>query len=563
MDVDTMVSISRQMSLLANTLDFDVAANRRAAAQSLALALALDPSNRGARDLLSDLAQDKTPSSPDPAEVDRARTRVWDILPWLESSEAGQDGQALAACLTDALVLLDPANPKSQANKEKGDSGQWADWVPALASYEPQVITKLPDENPSAMPISPTDGSNPAIKRKTAEVWTPLWTYEQGMDKSRIRPLAISMKAWIESGENERHGFDIRLENTEEKGTFHQTSRDAIAALKVMGDQLPDNGLASLSVGKGVDYLALKNGRSISAAAAVLVDAAVSGREPHATVMGIVSEDGSLRMPTRAWDKLRSLSGGSGGRLVLPREAEAMLPAILAVEDPAFFMKFEVILADNVKQLVEFSAKDGKNDVTDASVKFAEIRDKMGSTAVSLYVANRFIRQRLGEIAQASPKHASARMLFIQGGGDRPTRLPKQILASEIRRALEPMAVLPSDDIDSIDIALIDTTNDKCHALLDPLERYVDIGDRDFFGKAKELLILLKTFSRVKRASRDYDFNSGGGKRPNPYEAYRAVKAAYSNLRTELAVVANDDEKRDLPRDDQRNQFSDRMKGSK
>ncbi|MEI7928587.1 MAG: hypothetical protein WCH40_08555, partial [Verrucomicrobiales bacterium] len=168
-----------------------------------------------------------------------------------------------------------------------------------------------------------------------------------------------------------------------------------------------------------------------------------------------------------------------------------------------------------------------------------------------------------GEIAQACPKHVSARMLFIQGGGERPTRLPKQILASEIRRALEPMATLPSDDIDSIDIAVIDTTQDKCHALLDALERHVDMADRDFFGQAKDLLILLKTFGRVKRASRDYDYNKGGGKRPNPYEAYHAVKTAYSNLRTELAAVADDDEKRDLPKDDHQNQFPDRMKGIK
>ncbi|MEI7929220.1 MAG: hypothetical protein WCH40_11775, partial [Verrucomicrobiales bacterium] len=369
MDVDTMAGISRQMSLLAKTLDLEVALNRRAAAQSLALAVALDPSNREARDQLSDLADEKNPAAPDGAEVDRAKTQVWNILSWLEASEAGQDGQALGACLLDVLVILDPANPKSQAGKGRSDPGQWAEWVPALASYEEQVNAKLPNPTPHESPVPTTEGSDSAIRRKSAEVATPLWTYDKSVDNVLIHPMVISMEAWVDDDEIERRGFDVSLENTENSWLFRKTSRDAMTALKVLDDRFPEGGCVLLTVGKGVDYNEAKNRQTISAATAVLMDAAVSGREPHATVMGIVSENGSLKMPARAWDKLRALSGGSGGRLVLPREAEDMLSSVLVVEDPAFFMKFEVILADNLKELIEFSAKDGENEVSDASAK--------------------------------------------------------------------------------------------------------------------------------------------------------------------------------------------------
>lgn len=554
LDVDTMTGLSRHMLLIAKTLGLESAAARHASSQSLALAIALDPANREARELLIGFSQDRPSPVPDATEIESAKARIWQIVSWLENSEAGVDGQALGLCLSDAMASADPSHPKSEAHRGKGDSGEWTGWVPVLASYEEKAITRVPDQTTPEEPALPTETQEAGIVRSAAAVSTPLWTYDKDSEKLILKPMVISMKAWIESEEKDQRPFGLRLENTEGGEFLHQTGNGVIAALKTIDDDFPMGGVVSLTIGKGEDYLVSKNRQTLSAATAVLVDSAVSDREPKATVMGIVQPDGSLKMPTRAWDKLRSLSSGPGGRLVLPREAEALLPSVLAIEDPAFFMKYEVVLADNLKELVEYSAKDGSGELAEASVRFAEIRDKMGSNAVTQYVANRYVRQRLGEIAQACPDHLSARMLFIQGGGERPSRLPKQILASEIRRALEPMTELPSDWNDNLDANLIDATHEKCRALLDPLERYVDIRDRDFYSHAKDLLTTVRTLGRVKRTARD-SFENGNTNRKATEEAFGIVKASYAKLRAELAEATNDDEPKELQKDGGRDRF--------
>ncbi len=554
LDVDTMTGLSRHMLLIAKTLGLESAAARHASAQSLALAIALDPANREARELLIGFSQDRPSPVPDATEIESAKARIWQIVSWLENSEAGVDGQALGLCLSDAMTSADPSHPKSEAHRGKGDSGEWTGWVPALASYEEKAITKVPDQTTPEEPALPTETQEAGIVRSAAAVSTPLWTYDKDSEKLILKPMVISMKAWIESQEKDQRPFGLKLENTEGGEFLHQTGNGVIEALKTIDDDLPKGGMVSLTIGKGEDYLVSRNRQTLSAATAVLVDSAVSDREPKATVMGIVQPDGSLKMPTRAWDKLRSLSSGPGGRLVLPREAEALLPSVLAIEDPAFFMKYEVVLADNLKELVEYSAKGGSGELAEASVRFAEIRDKMGSNAVTQYVANRYVRQRLGEIAQACPDHLSARMLFIQGGGERPSRLPKQILASEIRRALEPMTELPSDWNVNLDANLIDATHEKCRALLDPLERYVDIRDRDFYSHAKDLLTTVRTLGRVKRTARD-SFENGNTNRKAAEEAFGIVKASYANLRAELAEAANDDEPEELQKAGGRDRF--------
>lgn len=557
-DVDTMTGLSRHMLLIARTLDLESASGRRAAAQSLALAIALDPSNREARELLTGFSEDHASPAQDTSEIEATKARIWQIVSWLESSEAGPDGQALGLCVGDAMVVADPSHPKSEARRGKGDSGEWNGWVPPQAAYEEKLVAKSPDEPAKVeKPMPPAENTEPGIRKQAGAVSTVLWTYDKETDKVILKPMLVSMKAWIEGEEKDQHEFKVRLEDTQEAEFLHQTSNGILAALKDVDDHFPKGGVVSLTIGKGTDYLAIKNRQTLSAAATVLIDSAVSGRDPNATVMGIVQPDGSLKMPPRAWDKLRALSVGPGGRLVLPREAESLLPSILAIEDPAFFMKYEVVLADNLKELLEFSAKGASGELADASLKFAEIREKMGSNPVTQYVANRFVRQRLGEIAQACPDHLSARMLFIQGGGERPSRLPKQILASEIRRALEPMTALPADWNDNLDANLIDATFEKCRALLDPLERYVDIRDRDFYSHAKELLTTVRTLGRVKRTARD-NFENGNSNRQATQEAFEVVKTTYSRIRTELSEVANDDEPKDFQRDPGRDRIPER-----
>jgi hypothetical protein len=542
LDVDTMNGLSRHILLISKTLKLDSNSERRTAAQAIALALALDPSNREARDLSAQLVDEQTPAAPEGDEVESAKSRIWKILGWLESSESGLDGQKLGECLTDVMAVTDPSNPQSKAHLGSGRSGEWDGWVPALASYDkPEKVN--PPEIPSVEPTEPDEGKNSEFLRKEAVVSTPLWTVDKDSNKTVLKSVKISMKAFVEEVDefsDQPKEFRFVVEGTEDADSLRSASRPVISALKKMGGRLPSNGRISLAVGKGNDYLVHRNRLSISAAAAVLGDAALSGREPNATVMGIVGEDGSLKLPTYAWDKLRALSDGPGGRLVLPRAAEALLPSILAMEDPAFFMKYEVVLADNLKELVEFSAK-SEGPLAEASTRFAEIRAKMGTMPVAQYVANRFIRQRLSEIAQACPDHLSARMLSIQGAGERPTRLPKNILAAEIRRAIDPVSLITKNSDQDIDATEMEEIFESCRKTLDPLERYADIREREFFGEARALLTTVRSLSRAKRARIDYQSSN-----PNPApRLYDTLRDQHKEFRAQLSEITGDEERKD------------------
>jgi hypothetical protein len=559
LDADTMSGLSRQMSLMAKGLALESAPNRRAAAQAVALAIALDPANREARDFMAALVAEKTQLSPAGNDAEQAKTRVWQIISWLESSAAGADGQALGACLTDAMVSLDPTHPKADTQREKGEIGRWVGWVAEPAAYDQQIVAKRPVEIiPEKMPI-PAEVAEPSILRKTATVSTPIWSYDKQSDKMVIKPMSINMKAWIEGEGKDRHGFTVRLEGAAESDSLFQANTDFMVALKSI-DHLPNGGRVSLMIGNGIDYLFAKNGHSISAAAAVLADAAVSGRDPHVTVMGIVNPDGSLRMPSRAWDRLRSLLNGSGGRLVMPKEAETLLISILVMEDPAFFMKYEVILVDNLKELIEFSGGGSQSGLNADSLKFAEIREKMGGLSLSHYVAMPSVHQRLGEIAQSSPMHFSARMLALHGGASRPTQISKQILASEVRRALEPMTALSTDPNMKIEASLIDTIHETCRASLDPLGRYVDVHEGNFYSHAQDMLVNLRTLGRIRRSTREINNISNA---VAALQAFNIMKMSYMKVCEELSSVADDEEQREPSRDVSKEKQPERNKEAK
>ena len=119
LDADTMATLSRQLVTLAQGLDAETAVNRRAAAQMLALATALDPGNGKAREVLAGFQNGSHPPAADAEQLEKSRERVWQDIAWLETPEAGGEGQALAACLADVLVVSDPKTPRPNPGRRR------------------------------------------------------------------------------------------------------------------------------------------------------------------------------------------------------------------------------------------------------------------------------------------------------------------------------------------------------------------------------------------------------------------------------------------------------------
>jgi hypothetical protein len=510
LDVDTMGSLSQQLGLLAQGLGGETPVNRRTAAQMLALALVLQPGNPEPRGILEKFSKDDPKPAGDAARLAVARARIWQILAWLELAEAGPDAQALAACLGDVLAIADPKHPRAEERRKNGERGAWAGWVEPLAAFnksQPLVKNGQPGKSTVPVPVQEPQPDNP-IKLAAAVVTTPLWSYDVTTQTHVLRPVPVQMRAFIPEGEAKWAPLTCFLENSVKTEAFKLSSAALVEALEKEHGSVPSGVAVGLACAGKADYLIERNHNSIAGAATVLLNAAITGCEPNATIIGVVQADGSFKLPPRFWEKLRALAGGHGGRLVLPKAAEAYLPSILALEDPEFFFKYEVLLAANLTELIAYSAKISGAELAQATASFIEIRSKLGTQPVPQYVANNFVRQRLEDLVRAAPFHASARMLAIQGAGKRPSVLPRNVLACELREAIRPMAWIANHAIDSplaqpLQAKPLNDTFEACLREVDRLEPYVELRDRALRAEVRELVITIRTLSRAARGRVD------------------------------------------------------------
>jgi hypothetical protein len=249
---------------------------------------------------------------------------------------------------------------------------------------------------------------------------------------------------------------------------------------------------------------ALAAGRKvpISAAAAVVASAALSGHEPAALVLGQVDADGNYRTPSGFWEQLQAVAPSASRRVIVPDSAAPFLQALLAMEKPEFFMNHEVLLAKDFAMLTRLSSKGMEASESTACAKFAEIRDRMNNRNLREYIGNPFIRQRLADIVQSAPWHISSNMLLLQASGQRPTTLSKSVLGSEIRRAMEPTTWVTTYQGDwgkTADLDNLRQSYKESDRRLDALERYCERADRPMFDKAKEVMSAFRNIDRATR----------------------------------------------------------------
>ena len=535
LDSDTMAGLSRELATLAAGLDAKTAVNRRAAAQMLALATALDPANAWARELITGL-QNETHRA-DPAPAGESRTRVWELLAWLETPAAGSQGRALAACLTDVILVADPENPRAKTLLGVAERGAWAGWIPALSAYQAVAKTAPPEK---------TAAAKPALLLAKARVFTPLWkkaaTRPGLADPAQpvkwiLVPAPLEMSARMITGDQTgQPPFSIVIRATDTTAGFTQLATSLLTVLEKQHGSLPAGGRVTIGSDEFMASALSNKRQSFSAAAAVLASAAISGREPDATIIGLVDATGAFKLPPAFWEQLQALGTGTGGRLVLPATAAEYLPSMLAFEKPGFFLEYEILLASNFQELLDLTAKTPAEPLAKASAQFQEIRDKAGSQPPGSYLANPFVRRRLEEIARLAPCHYSAKMLAIQGAGNRPILVPRVVLASELRLAIEPaewLAKWTNSDFEGAELTRLGSTLESCRTRVDRLVRYAEKNDRDLLARVQELITAIRTLERAARAHGDY------------YEVISAqslVLRAYNAAAGELGLAPGDAE---------------------
>ena len=547
-DTDSMTSLSGQLSLLAQGASLESPQFRRATAQILALALSLDPANSTARSSLTEISKGELPRKPDEETLTSAKVRIWQMFGWLATAEAGQDGNLLADLLGDAVSTLDPEHPTAVSLRKSGERGKWNGWVGSLASFSntPPKIREPHTENEPKKPDKESAPSLPSsLKPFSASIATVLYDYDEGARKFVLRPTIVRMDAspfQLSDEKNTEQERGLKLDVTCREGyediTRENVTRPILAALEGLhGKRLPE-GKVNIKTGAAGNYSNTRNRDDMTGPGFILANSALTGIAPGTTIIARLNGSDKLALPTYFWSKLEALAVGSGGRLVVPAAAAEYITAILTVEKPEFLLKYEVLVASSPEEAVALCAKVPDESHAAIYAKFKEIKDKADLGSLGSYLANRFVRQRLIEISQAAPYHLSAKLLAIQGAGERPRALDKKILAAEVFQAIDPIQEYEDLDISLIDISLgvkMDAMQNSVRINLEHLDRYAEMRDRDLVNRGKSLASDLRSLAHEIRGRGEM-----WEKHDQISAAYRTMQAANKNLRVALSAIIGD-----------------------
>lgn len=550
-DMDSMTKLSRDLTLLVCGIPLETAAQRRAAAQSLALALALDPANSGARDIISQLAAGKLLPAANLEQLIYSKARLWQAYAWLDAPESGADGQLLGDMLGDAVSVLDSNDPVSITLQKGLEKGKWAELVAPLPDFDENPIAKnVPAEsetNPvvEAMVEKPDDQvplaqapNGPAMRLQAGVVSSVFFVYDKTMRSWSLRPASVEMQASPEGGSG---AFEIAIASvpTVQDAITNSISQPILKAVEAYHSSLPKNGLVSITTNGGGRYSLSRNRTNMTGPGFILANSAITGVETEATVIATLDSTNTLVPPQFFWRLISALADGNGGRLVVPLGTEEYFTALLTLEKPEFFLKYEVLVASTPKEFMEFCAKTSPEAKAASFAKFQEIKIKAGGGSLGTYLANRFVRQRLQEIVDAAPYHLSARLLAMQSAGERPRWLTRKVLAADLWRAIAPIEGLLLPDFgqdDAESVKNLDALYDRTRAEVDYLERYADIRDRDLINEARDLTTTFRTFTRASRSRTD-DF---GERYQEIRTAHVAMMAANNALLVKLSQLSGD-----------------------
>lgn len=564
LEATVMHDLSSRMAALADGLDPDTAAERRGAAQMLALARALDPANPDVPRLIEAYraGTHRPPAGaakPDLAVLERH-------LEWLSSERAGADAAKLAACLKDVLVVAAPEHPRAGEWKANGASRCWTGWVPVEGAYldgkkevDPAVDEGLKDdsagaEDPADTTVARGEGAESVdaqlLESATVQAVMPVQVPRSDPTRWTTGVATIEMESRKSGDSPERSdGFELQVGPRHAESRFRTLQQTLLALLKSRHGDLPAGWRVRIS-GEAIEGLPQPSGdrkeKAIPlpvAACAVLADAAITGVEPDAIVLGEVDGNGVYTASPKLWEQLRVLmeakpSSPGSRRLVLPDDAKPLLPSIFAYGKPSFFMDYEVVLAADFGELVQRAARQAPEAIAAPLAEYAKVREAAEGKDLRGFVINKTVNQQLLAIAQAAPFHFSARALTLN-----PNQWPREpsvsVVAVDLGKALEPVGrVVFSQNFNTNDPRGLDdlgTAIRSCETAMKPFEvfqRYATGETRALLGLATECISELSRFEQslegaMRKRREDSESRTRAAKRrlDESYEAFRAACA--------------------------------------
>lgn len=499
-DTDTMRELSRHLTDLARRAMAQEPVQLRATAQLLAIAVRLDPANRPAHEIDKALREER-PVDPFEGDINAPLRQTWGIADWLVDPEAGETGGRLGHQIIDALAVINPRSPLAKLHDPEGEADRWQNVVQPLAAYR---RSPEPEKAPDPPQPEPPPIERPPILLRQASTQTPLFLYDKDL-RRHLRLVTLQMQVEELA---QPDPFTFSLLPAIESPDIDSARNEARKLLEKSWPNLPIRHIARISTGE--ERYASKNEQAISGPAALLMHAALTGKQLRSDVIfvGELTPDGNLTRPRQSWDYLRALRVAGGGRLLVPPDFEPELRAMIALEDPAFFLRWEVLIVSSLEVALSLAAVNGDPEgLAVTSALYTELREVSRNKDVGQLCVNAKVRERLAEIVSKAPFHYSARMLLAQGNAaERPTRVEREVAARILRSAVGPLSGIVRPPLSQLSVKRLITTGEASGAEIERFAKFISPKERDLVKEAREIAQLAEALGRGKR---DGDLREG------------------------------------------------------
>ncbi|HAO95808.1 MAG TPA: hypothetical protein DCQ96_07085, partial [Verrucomicrobiales bacterium] len=397
---------------------------------------------------------------------------------------------------------------------------------------------------PAEPPPPPVE--RPPILLGQASTKTPLFLLDRDRRQSlRIVPLSMNVI--------ERPQADILTFSLEPKTESPDITSARVNVQKVLEQRWPDLPLRRIAqISTGTDSYAPNNGQAISGPAALLIHSSLTGRplRPGVTLVAEVASDGSLTRPLQSWSYLRALRLAPGGRLLVPPDFEPELRAMIALEDPAFFLRWEVLIVSSIDTALNLASENSDPaGLAATSQLYEELRDVGRDKDVGQLCVNAKVRERLSEITSRVPFHYSAKMLLVQGDATlRPTRVEREVAGRILRSALEPVGRISQLPLSQLSAKRLLLAGEATSAEIERFSKFISPADQDLLKEAQEVAQLAQILGKGKQ---DGGLRDGVTYyRNTPLPTYQSrLRAKFAALRQNLAPFTRESVQPALPDD--------------
>lgn len=577
LDAAMISELSKQFTNLAGLKQGEAwsPAIQRRHCQILALALALDPANQTAKQLNTDLAvRNQAPPSLDTDKANNAALKIRQATRWLASEQAGAEANKLANLATDILSQISPQAPAFENYDTDNKAARWAGVVPELSAFASSGDAKLADntdpdspfgdtlnEGQPELPPQATEPDEPVTAptepasteatlgetgtaNEDAELNHTLTAPELRLDeKFTIRSLGklfdskgdnlylrlISLELAARA-EGEGRGINYQIRRDERSGfNRYQVHRPVETLYK----QKRQQGITlSIDAGSRLSNASMTR-QAIELPLAIGLEAVYRGEKPREDLvaLGRVGNDGAITASPMWWTMLKVIRADdtAKGRLLIPADIADDMQDLIALNEPEFFHRFEVIAVSTLREAIAASFDSPDSDLAEASQKFNEFQQKIDLRTIRKDVLNSFVQERFAEIINLAPNHISAINLALQGSGRRPSKLSKRGLAHEAREQLEATRSFyylePFRYTNRDYRTQLDNIFSQAREQIDPLARLIPIEERDFYTNIVDLVNYTRTLSRELRLEKDVR------------NSLSRAKSAHSALETKVSLA--------------------------